>query len=91
MFIDIDENYTIDSQEIIFILDFQLLNSSEKMYAFIDNAQCEGKLFGNENEAKSIIITDYKIYFSPFSTISLKKRLNKSSIINKLENYSSKD
>lgn len=91
MFIDIDEKYSIDSQEIISILDFQLLNSSEKMRTFIDRNHSEGQMFGIKDEAKSIVITDNAIYYSPYSTMSLKKRLNMFSIINKLENYSTKD
>lgn len=88
MFIDINENYSIDSKEIISILDFQLLNSSEKMRTLIKKNQLNDQLLGEKQEAKSIIITDHAIYYSPFSPISLKRRVNKFSIFNKLENYS---
>lgn len=91
MYINIDDDYSIDSQDIILILDAQLLNSSEKMRTFIENSKLNKQLSGNKTDAKSIIITDDKVYYSPFSTISLKKRVNKFSILNKLENYSTID
>lgn len=91
MYINIDDDYSIDSQDIILILDAQLLNSSEKMRTFIENSKLNKQLSGNKTDAKSIIITDDKVYYSPFSTISLKKRVNKFSIFNKLENYSTID
>lgn len=91
MYIYIDDEYSIDSQEIISILDFHLIKSSEKIREFIKYNKEIGKLLGSKVEAKSIVITDDVIYYSPFSTTSLKKRLNMFSIINKLENYSVTD
>jgi len=85
MSIYIDDNYSIDSQHIISILDYQLITSSEKMRQYIDTLHSKGKVQGEELDAKSMIITDDTVYFSPFSTYSLKKRLNKQSIITKLD------
>lgn len=91
MFINIDDNHSIDSKGIITILDFQLLNSSEKMRTFIDKHEANDLIYGNKNEAKSIIITNEFIYYSPISTFSLKKKLNRFSIINKLQDFSTFD
>lgn len=88
MYINLDDHYSVDSQNIVLMIDIQLVDSSEKMRTFIEQSELNDQLHGSAVEAKSIVITDDNVYYSPYSTISLKKRLNKFSIINKLENYS---
>lgn len=73
MFIDIGNNYVIESKYVISIIDIQLKKTSSKIQRIIEDVEAAGKLFGDEEEAKSIVITDDSLYYSPLSTLTLKK------------------
>jgi len=73
LFIDIGNNYVIESKYVISIIDIQLKKTSSKIQRIIEDVEAAGKLFGDEEEAKSIVITDDSLYYSPLSTLTLKK------------------
>lgn len=87
MFIFIDNELPIETERVIAILDYQLLKTSSKLLNLMEQKRKEHLLFGIENGAKSIVITDKELYFSPLSTITLKKREHFFSPINQIENY----
>lgn len=87
MFIFIGNDQVIESKRIITILDYQLLKSTSKLKNIIKSKRQEKKVLGDNTDAKSIIITDDYLYYSPYSTITLKKREVFFSQIDQLENY----
>lgn len=89
MFIHIGEDHVIDSEDVIAIIDKELLSSSSIVNEMIMNQRKNKKVFESSFDvAKSIVITKDYIYFSPLSVLTLKKRANMSSTLNKLEDYS---
>lgn len=83
LFIYIGNDHVIESKQIISILDFQLIRSSSKLKKLIEKRKKDERVFGIEEDAKSIIITDDSLYYSPFSTYTLKKREELHKVINK--------
>ncbi len=74
MFIYIGNDDVVESKKIITILDYQLTHSSPKLRQLIDKHRKDNTILGSEQDAKSIIITEDCIYYSIFSTSTLKKR-----------------
>ncbi|MEI3604454.1 DUF370 domain-containing protein [Pseudogracilibacillus sp. SE30717A] len=74
MFIYIGNDDVVESKKIIIILDYQLTYSSPKLRQLINKHKEEDSIHGSEEDAKSVIITEDCIYYSPFSTSTLKKR-----------------
>ncbi|MCG0275087.1 MAG: DUF370 domain-containing protein [Thermosediminibacteraceae bacterium] len=75
MFIHIGKNTVVRTRDIIMVLDkecTQFRDTSD----FLQLAKEEGFVVPGEEEGKSIIVTDDKIYFSPISSITLLKRSN---------------
>lgn len=87
MFIFIGNDQVLQTDKIISILDAQLSKSSTKTMNMIKNKQELNAVYGNESDAKSIIVTDQDIYFSPFSILTLKKREELFSTIDQLESF----
>ena len=73
MFIYIGNNHVVESKYIISILDVQLEQTSSKLQRLVDDFKQQDKLYGEEESAKSIVITDDVLYYSPLSTLTLKK------------------
>lgn len=73
LFIFIGNDDVIETKKIICILDYELIHSSP-FKKLIAERKKKKQVSGNEKEAKSIIITDDRIYFSSLSTFTLKKR-----------------
>lgn len=73
MFIYIGNNHVVESKYIISILDVQLEQTSSKLQRLMEDFKVAGKLYGEEKEAKSIVLTDDSLYYSPLSTLTLKK------------------
>lgn len=73
MFISISNNEVVEAAGIISILDVQLEQTSSKLQRLVNDFKKRDKLFGEEKEAKSIVITDEALYYSPLSTLTLKK------------------
>lgn len=87
MFINIGDNQTVRSKEIIVIIDQSASESASMIDEMIDNKQKQSKVIGSRKKAKSIIITKDIIYLSSLSVLTLKKRSSIFSGINKAESY----
>ena len=64
LFIYIGNDDVVESKKIISILDYQLIEEQKK----------NNRVIGSDKDAKSIVITDDYIYYSTFSTFTLKNR-----------------
>ncbi|MEQ6376407.1 DUF370 domain-containing protein [Bacillaceae bacterium S4-13-56] len=92
MFIPIGEDYVIELNEVIAMIDHQLLLSSTIIQEMIQNQRKEKKIIEISNgSTKSIVITPDQIYFSPLSVATLKKRSSMTNILSKLDDYSNID
>ena len=74
LFIYIGNDDVVESKKIISILDYQLMHSSPKLRQLIEEQKKNNRVIGSDKDAKSIIITDDYIYYSTFSTLTLKNR-----------------
>lgn len=74
MFIYIGNNELIKTESIIAIIDSELSGYSDYNERLISKHRKAGKVFGAEEDAKSIIITKEAIYYSPLATLTLKNR-----------------
>ncbi|KHE71714.1 extracellular matrix regulator RemB [Halobacillus sp. BBL2006] len=89
MFIHIGDDHVIQSKDVVSIIDHSLVSSSSIIEEMIFNQRKNKQVVETEdNQAKSIVITDDFIYFSPLSVFTLKKRANMMSTLNKLEDFS---
>jgi hypothetical protein len=89
LFIHIGDDHVIQSKDVVSIIDHSLVSSSSIIEEMIFNQRKNKQVVETEdNQAKSIVITDDFIYFSPLSVITLKKRANMMSTLNKLEDFS---
>ncbi|MEH7237910.1 extracellular matrix regulator RemB [Bacillus sp. JJ1562] len=73
MFIHLGENVMVRSSDVITILDRQLLKSSSIVNEFLDVQKDRVVELSNGN-TKSVVVTVDKVYFSPLSSSTLKKR-----------------
>lgn len=87
MFIFIGNDQVIETESVITILDYQLLKTSSKFQNIIKDKTAKRLILGLEADAKSVIFTDNYLYYSPFSTQTLKKREDFLAPIDQLENY----
>lgn len=74
MFMYIGDDQVIESKSIISILEFDLTTHSQRLTEIVKKHKKQKTLFGNQAHAKSIIITDDSVYYSPYSTYTLKNR-----------------
>jgi len=75
MFIHLGGNKMISVNEVIAILDATVKKSSFTSSPFFIHAKQHGWIeMISDEEIKSYVITDYKIYASPISSLTLKKR-----------------
>ena len=73
MYIHLGDNFVVPSKEVVMILDRQSSQDSPIVTEFLKKQK--GKIVQLTNgEAKSVIVTMNKIYFSPLSSSTLKKR-----------------
>ncbi|MGI8313961.1 extracellular matrix regulator RemB [Halobacillus mangrovi] len=89
MFIHIGDDNVIQSKDVVAIIDHSLVSSSTIIEEMIFNQRKNRQVVETEdNQAKSIVITEDFIYFSPLSVFTLKKRANMKTTLNKLEDFS---
>ncbi|MFC0525945.1 extracellular matrix regulator RemB [Pontibacillus salicampi] len=89
MFIHLGEDHVIESHDVIAIIDYELLSSSSIVEEMIVNQRNNQRVIESPNEeAKAIVITKDYIYFSPLSVLTLKKRANITTTLNKMEDFS---
>lgn len=75
MYLHVGEEVTVSTKEIIAIIDKHSIRSSPLMDKFILHRQDQIVNLTKGNY-KSVVITQENIYFSPFSSGTLKKRSN---------------
>ncbi|SES14929.1 protein of unknown function [Gracilibacillus ureilyticus] len=89
MFIHIGDDHVIQSENVVAIIDYSLISSStindEMLQQLNEKKQT---VVSDESAVKSIVVTTNKVYYSPLSVLTLKKRASMISTISKLENYS---
>jgi extracellular matrix regulatory protein B len=73
MFLHVGEDITIRTKDIIAIIDKESIKSSPFMDQFIHH-RYEQVMNLAKGKYKSVVITLDKVYFSPFSSGTLKKR-----------------
>lgn len=79
MFIHLGGNRMISINEVIAIVDATVKKTSFTSSSFFINAKHHGWVETiASDEIKSYVITDYKIYASPISSLTLKKRAHHS-------------
>ncbi|MBA2174728.1 DUF370 domain-containing protein [Halobacillus locisalis] len=89
MFIHIGDDHVIQSKDVVAIIDNSLVASSSIIEEMLFNQRKNRQVVETDDyEAKSIVITNDVIYFSPLSVFTLKKRANMMSTLNKLEDFS---
>ncbi|MCA1032313.1 DUF370 domain-containing protein [Bacillus timonensis] len=73
MFIHLGENVVVRSVDVVTILDRQLLKSSSIISEFLE-LQSDRIVELANGDTKSVVVTVDKIYYSPLSSSTLKKR-----------------
>ncbi|MRX74007.1 DUF370 domain-containing protein [Bacillus lacus] len=73
MYIHLGENFILPSKEVVMILDCQSLEDSQIAQEFLSK-QSKQSVKLSEMKPKSVVITKGKIYFSPLTSSTLKKR-----------------
>jgi extracellular matrix regulatory protein B len=75
MFIHLGGDVMVPSKEVIAIFDIKMKYSSESTKEFLDVADEEGFVVTiDPNESKSFVLTTKNVYYSPISSLTLKKR-----------------
>ncbi|WP_042227249.1 extracellular matrix regulator RemB [Paenibacillus popilliae] len=75
MYIHLGGEKVIRSSELVAIFDVSIQKSSKLSKRFVANAHKVKRVEAiGEEEAKSIVVTKGKVYFSPISSTTLKKR-----------------
>lgn len=73
MFLHIGNDEVIKSNEIIVIVNYQLAKETNQLRTINDGKEVI-QLVNKEAQTKSIIMTKDKVYYSPLSSMTLKKR-----------------
>jgi len=77
MYIHLGGEKIIQTQELIAIFDISVEKTSKISKQFINHAEKEYKVeIIGEEESKSLVVTLNKVYYSPISSSTLKKRAN---------------
>lgn len=75
MFIHLGGDVMVPSKEVIAICDLRMRDSADSTREFLNVAEEEGFVVViDENESKSFVVTTRKVYYSPISSLTLKKR-----------------
>jgi hypothetical protein len=75
MFIHLGGDVMVQSKDVIAIFDLKMKYSSDSTKEFLNVADEEGFVVTiDENESKSFVVTSKKVYYSPISSLTLKKR-----------------
>ena len=84
MFIHLGDGTVIRSKDVIAILDSNSQGSSSITRQFMQAVENDDKEQIADSEAKSVVVTKEKVYFSPISSLTLKRR---SQIISEYDEY----
>jgi hypothetical protein len=74
MYLHIGQEVMLRTREIVAIIDRQILEQSEETRQFFNRLRAMDLVEGDLNRAKSLIITDHKIYCSKISALTLARR-----------------
>ena len=76
MFIHLGGDVVVIKKEVITILNQQLIRKNETNREFMRTAESEGFItrIGEKDNVNSVIVTTKKVYLSPISSMTLKKR-----------------
>lgn len=75
MYIHLGGEKIVRTSQIVAIFDLSISQTSSQTLQFVANAQANRLIETiGEEEPKSIVVTEQKVYFSPISTSTLKKR-----------------
>jgi hypothetical protein len=75
LFIHLGEDIVIQAQEVIAIFDFELSESSSEMKGLVKHYRTREALMDIGGELnKSIVLTNEKVFLSPLSSVTLKRR-----------------
>ncbi|RLL41728.1 DUF370 domain-containing protein [Oceanobacillus piezotolerans] len=88
MFIHIGNGNVIRSSEVISIIDIHILESSSIMEELIHACKEKKQVIGPESGAKSLLITNDRLYYTTVSVSTLKKRASMISTISNLDDFS---
>lgn len=77
MFLHIGQEHSILVRDIIAIIDLDTKNNSECTQEFLNTAEEEGFIVKLSKDPDSFIVTNDKVYLSPISASTLRKRANK--------------
>jgi hypothetical protein len=80
MYLYIGEDTLVKTDEIVAILDKKLLESSPSLADFLQR-KADITLHLAKNSVKSIVVTSKHIYYSPLTSVTLKKRSQQHSIV----------
>lgn len=87
MFIYIGDDHLIRSRDIITIVEIDVITSSTVMEEMLTIYKENNRLIGSKEDAKSVIITDQKIYYSQLAVLTLKKRSSIVSMLSQTKEY----
>ncbi|ADM67910.1 extracellular matrix regulator RemB [Paenibacillus sp. NRS-1782] len=77
MYIHLGGEKIIRSSELVAIFDISIEKSSKISKQYVNHAQQQKHIeMIGEEEAKSIVVTQNTVYYSPISSTTLKKRAN---------------
>lgn len=85
MFIHIGNDNVIRSREIVTIIEQDVISSSAMMEEMIHKGRQDNTVVGIAEDAKSVVFTENRIYYSTLSVSTLKKRSRIVSMIHKLD------
>lgn len=74
MYLHIGQDWLVPYAAIIGIFRTSLLDSSPHLRYYVARLRSEGRVRGEEKEAKTLILTDDLLYFSSVSTTTLERR-----------------
>ena len=75
MYIHLGGDKIVRTSEVIAIFDITIEESSAESKAFLEHARKNNKMETiGEEEPKSLVVTADKVYYSPISSATLKKR-----------------
>lgn len=75
MFLHLGQDVMIPARSIIAIIDYQAMES-ESTREFLNVALEEGFVHPLTDDPNSFVVTNDKVYLSPISALTLKKRVN---------------
>lgn len=83
MYLHVGGEYTISSRYIIGIFNLESVTSIQKdMIHFLSHMEKEDKVeYISEEIPRTVVVTNEKVYFTPISTLTLKKRIKVSRIL----------